>query len=89
MERRKELINNKNAMEMLHISRTTLHRWADLGYIECIKMPNGYRLYNIKKYMEENKMIENTENKKNCRKKICYCRVSTPGQKDDLVRQIK
>ena len=63
--------------------------------IEIIKTPGGHRKYNVDKYLKENK-IKNKENDEIIeindtniiiRKKYCYIRVSTVGQKDDLKRQ--
>ena len=48
-------------------------------------MPGKKRLYNVQKYIEDNINVE--KNKK--RLNICYCCVSTYGQKDDLLRQVK
>ena len=54
--------------------------------IETIRTPGGKRLYNVEKYIlnNNNKLTIELKIKKN----ICYCRVSTYGQKDDLKRQI-
>ena len=46
-------------------------------------MPGGKRLYNVQKYLEKNNLISNDKIPK---KNICYCRVSTIGQKPDLQR---
>lgn len=48
-------------------------------------------MYNVTKYINENtnKDEKHENNNDNNRRKICYCRVSTIGQKDDLDRQIK
>lgn len=66
----------------LHIS--TLRRYADAGKIDIIKTPGGFRRYNVEKYIKDNRIKEIAESGH----KVCYCRVSTYGQSDDLERQV-
>lgn len=75
----------KEASKILGVHWQTLRNWDANGTIETIRTPGGKRLYNITKYLLENNKTEiiNTN-----RKKICYCRVSTLGQKSDLVHQV-
>lgn len=56
----------------------------------------GKRFYNVKKYLNDNKKktnkdiekeIDKTSNNENKKLNICYIRVSTISQKDDLERQ--
>ena len=58
--------------------------------IDTIRTPGGKRMYNVNKYINNNKdhlkinvNNENINNKHN----ICYIRVSSISQKDDLKRQ--
>lgn len=60
--------------------------------IETIRTPGNKRLYNITKYLNENKCKNNVcenidELDKKKELKICYVRVSSQSQKDDLERQ--
>jgi putative resolvase len=71
----------KDACNILGIHYTTLYRLAEKEEIESIKI-GSRQLYNVNKYLKKLK-VEN-ENKKN----ICYCRVSSAKQKEDLERQI-
>jgi putative resolvase len=82
----KKFLKTKEASEILGIHPQTLHKWSDDGKIESINAPNGYRLFNIEKFIKEysSKKDEITE----VRRRIVYCRVSTHGQKDDLHRQV-
>jgi len=72
----------KETLEILGIHYKTLYKLAENKEIESIKI-GSRQLYNINKYLK-NLKIENV-NKKN----ICYCRVSSKKQKEDLYRQIK
>ena len=76
----------KEASRILGVHWQTLRNWDTNGQIDTIRTPGGKRLYNVKKYLEENNKDEVIQIKK---KKICYCRVSTLGQKSDLVHQIE
>lgn len=85
-------VRTKIATERLGVHVQTLYNWEKKGKIETIRTAGGQRLYNVEKYIREQKgieiMDETDENEKeNERKKICYVRVSTIGQKDDLKRQ--
>jgi predicted site-specific integrase-resolvase len=85
-------VKGQKAAEMLGVHQRTLYLWEEKGLIETIRTPSNHRLYNVKKYLDnlkcENKACENldeldTKDKIN----ICYVRVSSNGQKDELERQ--
>lgn len=80
----KEFIGSKQVCEILDVHYKTLYNWDEKNKIETIRTPGGKRLYNIKKFIRENKNIKYTPVRRN----ICYCRVSSYGQKNDLQRQI-
>jgi excisionase family DNA binding protein len=67
----------------LNIHYHTLYRMAKDNEIETIKV-GGKTLFNVKKFLEEKGVYVN-KNKKS----ICYCRVSSQKQKEDLKRQIE
>lgn len=68
----------RKAVERLGLHPNTLRRYADEGKIQIIKNEAGQRLYNVEAY------IRGAANAS----LICYCRVSSSKQKDDLQRQI-
>ena len=76
-------VSPKEAIRILGVHPLSLKNWEMNGKIECIRTPGGKRMYNIKKYLNSTKP-SSTVDKIN----ICYCRVSTKNQKDDLQRQI-
>lgn len=87
-----QYIGGKQAAKELGVHQRTLYLWENKGVLETIRTPGGKRLYNVKKFLEEHvqekkeatiENIEGTNEKLN----ICYVRVSTNGQKDDLKRQ--
>ena len=90
-------VSGKKASEILGVHQRTLYQWEGKKQIETIRTPGGKRMYNVKKYLETknqsekpvkvnnseiNKLIENNG-------KYLYARVSSLGQKEDLVRQEK
>lgn len=77
-------VGGKQATAILGVHYRTLYNWERDGIIKTIRTPGGKRLYDVSGYLEENK-----KEKKEEKKKICYCRVSSSGQKDDLKRQVK
>ena len=83
MSTNKEFICPKEASKILGVHHQTLYKYEKNGLIETIRTPGGKRLYNIKDYL-----ITNNKVTLESKKKICYCRVSTRAQKNDLERQI-
>ena len=86
----------KEASQILGVHQRTLYLWEEKGQIETIRTAGGKRLYNVTKYMDDqlkdsqkNVCDDIDELGKNKKEKlnICYCRVSSMNQKDDLERQ--
>jgi len=69
------------ALNLLRITRKTLHVYASTGKIRFTVMPNGYYDYND----EDVYKLLNRDLK---RKTVIYARVSTNKQKNDLENQI-
>lgn len=69
-------VKGSEAAKELNLCQTTLRKMANEGKIETIRV-NGKRRYNLKGFLNEQKG----------REKICYARVSSSKQKDDLERQ--
>jgi len=82
----------KQAAEILGVHQRTLYLWEKKGLIETVRTPGNKRLYNVNKFLEDNKCKENICNNlddldKETRLNIAYVRVSSQNQKDDLERQ--
>jgi len=81
----------REARKYLGASTNTLRLWAEHGEIECVKLGTKlcHRFYNVKGFLETHTNKPKPEEKlSQTRRKICYCRVSSRGQKDDLERQV-
>jgi predicted site-specific integrase-resolvase len=69
----------RKAVEFLGLHPNTLRRYADEGKIKSIKNPAGQRLYDVESYVNGSSERATI---------ICYCRVNSSKQRDDLDRQI-
>jgi len=72
-------ITLRKAVEFLGLHPNTLRKYADEGKINSIKNEAGQRLYDVESYRR------NSINAAS----ICYCRVSSTKQRDDLERQVE
>lgn len=89
-----EYVGGKEASKILGVHQRTLYQWDEKNKIETIRTPGGKRLYNIKKFLKNRNEISEQPNYDMLDEKIiteklniCYVRVSSNGQKDDLNRQ--
>jgi putative resolvase len=97
MSEKNKYIGGKQASEKLGVHQRTLYNWEEKGIIETIRTPGGKRLYNIEKYLRENKINQeshimedlNEIETKNDRLFLSYVRVSSKSQENDLERQKK
>jgi putative resolvase len=69
----------RKAVEILGLHQNTLRKYADEGKIQSIKNEAGQRLFDVESYVRG---AVGTS-------LICYCRVSSAKQKDDLERQVE
>jgi predicted site-specific integrase-resolvase len=96
---RKKFVGGKEASKIIGVHQRTLYLWDEKKLIETIRTPGGKRLYNVEKYIKEqecekenkinNEVCENLDelDKIEGKLNICYVRVSSLSQKDDLERQ--
>jgi len=75
----KKYVSISKASEIMGVSPSYLRKLANEGKIEHIKTEGGSRRFDVSGY--------STDIKKPCTT-ICYCRVSSQKQKDDLQRQV-
>ncbi len=77
-----KFVSRKEVLKVLGVHYHTLYRMIERKEIEYIDMGNKF-LFNLDKYLRD----KGVNNK--IKKKICYCRVSSQKQKEDLERQIE
>lgn len=78
-----EYISAAKIKKRFDVSNQILRQWADAGKINCVRLPSGKRLY-------KSSDIESTfKSPSKPRIKVCYARVSSEKQKEDLDRQIQ
>ncbi|WP_042341480.1 recombinase family protein [Calothrix sp. PCC 7507] len=68
----------REAVKKLGLHPNTLRKYADNGKIQSIKNEAGQRLFDVESYFRGAVRTS----------LICYCRVSSTKQRDDLGRQI-
>ena len=71
-------VSRSKAAEHFGVSGQTIVKWANNNRIKYTVQPSGQRRYGIGEVQDGNQQA-----------KICYCRVSSNGQKDDLKRQVE
>lgn len=72
------------AAKELGVSIDTLRRWERQGKIVAERTPSGHRRYDLAQLMGLTPRLARSE-----KATICYARVSSNDQKQDLVRQIE
>ena len=76
-------VKPKEASRLIGVDLATLRRMASRDELKHIRTDNGRYLYDVSSFLQRG----NPEVKE--RKKICYARVSSRGQKGDLENQIE
>jgi predicted site-specific integrase-resolvase len=89
-------ISSANIRSTFGVSNTTLRNWAEKGEVGVVRFgANGKRLYSRRDIVRAFRgyVPRSAEGKKAAegrrRRSICYARVSSPKQRDDLERQIQ
>ena len=77
------LVPLRKAIELTGLSSTTLRKYADNGFIKSTRGKGGHRLFDVDELVNFGKTEEPKGNPV-----VCYCRVSSKKQNDDLVRQV-
>jgi predicted site-specific integrase-resolvase len=78
-------ISFKNTRQHLQLASCTLRKWDKEGKIRTIRTPSGARMFNQKDILDLCRANKGPERKK---RMVCYARISTRAQLDDLGRQI-
>jgi predicted site-specific integrase-resolvase len=66
---------------LVHAPEHSLRRYGDEGIIPTIRNKAGQRLFEVVGYLQRKPELEAAT--------VCYCRVSSNGKKDDLVRLVQ
>jgi len=74
------LVSSKKAVELTGLHVNTLRKYADEGKIKVERLPSGHRRYDVDSLPTGRKATTSGV--------VCYCRVSSNKQSDDLVRQV-
>jgi len=80
-----KLLRPEQASKLLNITQQSLINWTNQGKLECVRTKGQHRRF----YMSSIVPFLPAETIEKQKRKICYCRVSTSSQKEDLNRQIE
>lgn len=69
----------RKAVELTGLHPNTLRKYADNGTINSCRLPNGNRLWEVEELPGQKPVKASV---------VCYCRVSSIKQNDDLARQV-
>lgn len=84
-EGRIRYVKTSVARSIYKVTDGTLRKWAKEGKVKTIRNPGGHRLYEVKDNISNDSSVPDALKNR----KICYCRVSSSKQKDDLERQVE
>lgn len=76
------LVPIRKAVQLSGLSTNTLRKYADNGIIKAQRIGNGQRLFDVED------LLQRKNPKSKGKPVMCYCRVSSGKQKDDLTRQV-
>lgn len=76
-----KFLRPQEVADFYKVSPNTLKNWEREGKIRSVKTKGGHR-----RYLRSEIFPDENEGTK---RKICYCRVSSPSQREDLGRQVK
>lgn len=79
------MLNINQAAKYLNVCPLTLRNWEKAGLVKPVRTNGGHRRYteaDLSKLIGREKILLEKET-------ICYCRVSSSGQRNDLDRQIE
>ena len=76
-------VTTREACKLFNVSDVTLRKWDQDGKIQTYRTPGNQRRYS-KRLLKE---IDIRDSPPTQKQKVCYCRVSSQHQKDDLERQ--
>ena len=72
--------------KILQVTTRSLENWNNQGILKCIRTKGNHRRYLMSDVIA---MSAKERQQKNNKRNICYCRVSTSSQKEDLERQVE
>jgi predicted site-specific integrase-resolvase len=85
----KTFCTSNQAAKLLNIHPNTLRSWEENNIIQSFRSTEkGHRRYNIQEFLDK-RIKEEQETLKVVKKNICYCRVSSRNQKEELKNQIE
>jgi putative resolvase len=78
-------VSTKKAREVLGVCDSTIRNWLASGKLKATRTAGGHFRYLLKDLLSIGGVDEESDSRTN----VCYARVSTHSQKDDLERQVQ
>lgn len=85
----RQFVPSRTAQQRLGVHQATLREWEQKGYINIVTTPGGHRLYDVESFITSRTKEKDSNPVEKEKQRICYCRVSSAGQRDDLQRQVE
>jgi putative resolvase len=80
-EDQEKYLRPEEVSKILQVTTRSLENWSNQGILKCVRTKGNHRRYLL------SDVIAMTTKK--AKKNICYCRVSTSSEKEDLERQVE
>ena len=74
-------------VQIIILQTRSLENWNNQGVLKCIRTKGNHRRYLMSDVIAMS--AKERQQQQNNKRNICYCRVSTSSQKEDLERQIE
>lgn len=84
---KEKYLTPKEVTKILKVSTKTLHNWNCQGILKAVRTKGGHRRYVESDVYTKAWSPHQLEEIQKRKRRICYCRVSTPSQREDLERQ--
>ena len=78
-------ISFKNTRKLLQVASCTLRNWDKEGKIRTVRTPSGARMFNQQDIL---RIVQSHHRPEKQKRMVCYARISTKAQMDDLKRQV-
>ena len=82
MHDEEKYLRPEEVSKILQVTTRTLENWSNQGILNCVRTKGNHRISHVRCCLHHTYKQTNKRN-------ICYCRVSSSSQKEDLERQVE
>ena len=84
IQNEEKYLRPEEVSKILQVTTRSLENWNNQGILKCIRTKGNHR-----RYLMSDVIAMSSGKKQNIKRNICYCRVSSSSQKEDLERQVE